>query len=148
MSVLLYTVARLVFRRYLIKNAHSPFLMPALQETAIEVTEPPCPMLKGTTSRSSSSRQPDDALRRELVSSPLNGAYTDPQNIVWSHTFAEEEMTQLGARVKNRTGRPKGRSKYQKLLVLVFWRTSVGVLDPWPVSDRLPFNMSGSPVIS
>ena len=37
MSFLLCTVARLVLGRYLIKNAHSPFLMPALQETAVEV---------------------------------------------------------------------------------------------------------------
>ncbi len=61
------------------------------------MTEPPCPKFTGKSSRSSSSKQPDEALPRELVSSLFNGAYADPQKIVWSHTFAEEEITQVTA---------------------------------------------------
>ena len=51
----------------------------------------------GRTSRWSSSRQPEEALPRDLVNSLLNGADADPQNIVWSQTFAEKQITQVTA---------------------------------------------------
>ncbi len=60
----------------------------------VEVVDLPRPTFIGRISGKSSSERPGERFLRELVNSLLDGAHTDPQNTVGSHTFAEEKKSQ------------------------------------------------------
>ncbi len=66
--------------------------------------ESPWHMLMGRI-KHGSSKQFEEASLRQPISNPPESADSDPQNTVWSHTFAEETRSHFWGTLEARAGR-------------------------------------------